>query len=96
MTDRRRSYRSAAQAVGIVDRQLCGCWLNNRAEIAYQPFRRRDMAMTKFRDIKSLQKFAAVHASIHNHFDQNRHLNRRDIFKQNRSAALAEWRLLAA
>ncbi len=40
--------------------------------------------------------FAAVHASIHNHFNQDRHLNRRDIFKQNRSAALAEWRQLAA
>ncbi len=52
--------------------------------------------MAKFRDVKTLQKFAAVHASIHNHFNQNRHLNRRDIFKQNRAAALAEWRELAA
>ena len=45
---------------------------------------------------KTLQKFAAAHASIHNHFNHDRHLNRRDIFKQNRSAALAEWRQLAA
>jgi hypothetical protein len=45
--------------------------------------------MAKFRDIKTLQKFAAVHASIHNHFNHDRHLNRRDIFKQNRTAALA-------
>ncbi len=52
--------------------------------------------MAKFRDEKILQKFAAVHASIHNHFNQDRHLNRRDIFKQNRSVALAEWRQLAA
>jgi putative transposase len=52
--------------------------------------------MAKFRDMKTLQKFAAVHASIHNHFNQERHLNCRDIFKQNRSAALAEWRRLAA
>jgi hypothetical protein len=35
-------------------------------------------------------------ASIHNHFDLDRHLNRRDIFKQSRSAALADWRELAA
>jgi putative transposase len=35
------------------------------------------------------------HASIHNHFNQDRHLNRRYIFKQMRSAALAEWRQLA-
>ncbi len=52
--------------------------------------------MAGFRDIKTLQKFASVHASIHNHFNQDRHLNRRDIFKQYRSAALAEWRQLAA
>ncbi len=52
--------------------------------------------MAKFRDIKTPQKFAAIHASIHNHFNQDRHLNRRDIFKQNRSAALAEWRELMA
>ncbi len=47
--------------------------------------------MAKFRGIKTLQKFASVHASIHNHFNQDRHLNRLDIFKQNRAAALAEW-----
>ena len=52
--------------------------------------------MAKFRNMKTLQKFAAVHASIHNHFNQDRHLNRRDIFKQSRSAALAEWRDLMA
>ncbi len=32
----------------------------------------------------------------HGIFNQDRHLNRRDIFKQNRSSALAEWRQLAA
>ena len=52
--------------------------------------------MAKFRDVKTLQKFAAVHASVHNHFNLDRHLNRRDIFKENRVAALAEWRQLAA
>ncbi len=52
--------------------------------------------MAKFRDVKTLQKFATAHASIHNHFNQDLHLNRRHIFKQNRAAALAEWRQLAA
>jgi len=47
--------------------------------------------MTGFRDIKTLQKFA-----LHNHFNHDRHLNCRDIFKQYRSAALVEWRQLAA
>ena len=49
------------------------------------PFRRREAAMARFRDVKTLQKFAAVHASIHNHFNHERQLNRRDIFKQNRA-----------
>ncbi len=52
--------------------------------------------MARFRDIKTLQKFASAHASIHNLFNQDRHLNCRGLFKQNRSAALAEWRQLAA
>ncbi len=47
--------------------------------------------MAKFRDVKTLQKFTSVRASLHDHSNQDRHLNRRDIFKQNRSAALAEW-----
>ncbi len=34
--------------------------------------------------------------NAHNHFNHDRHLNRRDAFKENRSAALAEWRQLAA
>jgi len=50
--------------------------------------------LAKFRDVKTPQKFASVHASIHNDFNLGRHLNCRDIFKQNRSAALAEWRQL--
>ena len=51
--------------------------------------------MARFRDIKTLQKFASVHASIHNHFNHDRHLNRRDTFKQDRTTTLAEWRQLA-
>ena len=48
--------------------------------------------MARFRDIKNLQKFTAVHALIHNHFNHQRHFNGRDIFKQHRAAALADWR----
>jgi len=96
VTDRLRSYRAAMNVIGNAADQTCGRWLNNRAENSHQPFRRREGAMAKFRDVKTLQKFAAVHASIHNHFNHDRHLNRRDIFKQHRFAALAEWRQLAA
>ena len=95
MTDRLRSYRWAMKVIGIASDQVCGRWLNNRAENSHQPFRRREGAMARFRDIKTLQKFAAAHASIHNHFNLDRHLIRRDIFKQNRAAALDEWCQLA-
>ena len=96
VTDRLGSYGAAMKDMGVEDRQLCGQWLNNRAENSHPPFRRREGAMARFRDIKTLQKFAATHASIHNHFNQERHLYNRENFKLNRSAALAEWRQLAA
>jgi putative transposase len=96
VTDRLRSYRAAMKIIGNVTSQECGRWLNNRAENSHQPFRRRERAMAKFRGFKTLQKFASVHASIHNHFNRERHLYSRENFKQNRSAALAEWRQFAA
>ncbi len=95
VTNRLRSYRAAMREIGNEARQETGRWLNNRAENSHQPFRRRERAMTKFRSAKSLQKFTAVHASVHNHFNQERHLYSRKNFKLNRSAALAEWRQLA-
>ncbi len=95
VTDRLGSYRSAMKVIGNTTSQECGRWLNNRAENSHQPFRRREDAMARFRDTKTLQKFAAVHASIHNHFNQERHLYNRRNFKLNRSTALAEWRQLA-
>jgi putative transposase len=96
VTDRLRSYGAAMKVIGNAGAEECGRWLNNRAENSHQPFRRREEAMATFRDVKTLQKFASVDASLHNHFSPDRHLNRRDIFKQNRSAALAEWRQRAA
>ena len=50
--------------------------------------------MLRFRRMRSLQTFAAVHSSVHNHFNQERHRYCRDKFKLNRAAALSEWRQL--
>jgi putative transposase len=96
VTDRLRSYHAAMIVIGNTADQDCGRWLNNRAENSHQPFRRWQGAMARFRDIKTLQKFASVHTLIHNHFNLDHHLNSQATFKQNRSAALAEWRPLAA
>jgi putative transposase len=96
VTDRLRSYGAALRDLGGSDLQVTGRWLNNRAENSHQPFRRRERAMLRFRRMRSLQKFAAVHSSVHNHFNQERHLYSRANFKLNRAAALAEWRQLGA
>ncbi|HZZ23169.1 MAG TPA: DDE-type integrase/transposase/recombinase, partial [Roseiarcus sp.] len=58
--------------------------------------RRRERAMQRFRSLKTLQKFSSVHAQVHNQFNHERHLVPRQIYKQRRSAALAEWHALAA
>ena len=50
--------------------------------------------MQWFRSAKSLQKFSSVHAQVHSHFNQERHLVAREIYKQRPSAALGEWRAL--
>jgi putative transposase len=96
VTDGLRSYGAALKEIGNDGRQEVGRHLNNRAENSHQPFRRRERAMLRFRRMKTLQKFSSVHASVHNLFNQERHLTSRQTFKQNRSAALAEWRSLAA
>jgi putative transposase len=94
VTDKLRSYGAAMKVVGNADRQETGRWVNNRAENSHLPFRRRERAMLCFRQMRCLQKFAAVHSSVHNHFNQERHFYSRDNFKLNRTAALTEWRQL--
>ncbi len=96
VTDRLRSYRSAMKVIGNEARQQTGRWLNNRAENSHQPFRRRERAMAKFRSAKSLQKFASIHSSLHNHFHQKPHLYNCQAFKLKRSIALSEWRQTCA
>ena len=96
VTDKLPSYKSAMRELGNAGRQETGRWLNNRAENSHQPLRRREKIMTRFRSMRSLQKFAAVQSSIHNHFNLERHFYRREDFKENRTQALAAWRQLAA
>ncbi|SPF75733.1 hypothetical protein ALP8811_00727 [Aliiroseovarius pelagivivens] len=96
VTDRLRSYAAAMREIGNGDKQATGRYLNNRIENSHLPFRRRERAMSRFRRMRSLQKFVAVHASVYNHFNQDRSLSNRDQFKLNRTAALTEWRSLCA
>ncbi|MEG3168426.1 DDE-type integrase/transposase/recombinase [Sphingomonas sp. LB3N6] len=82
--------------LGNTQKQEVGRWANNRVENSHLSFRRRERAMLRFRRMTTLQKFASVHANIHNHFNLERHLIDRQTYKEWGSAALAEWQILAS
>ena len=82
--------------LGNAENRDVGRHSNNRAENSHLPFRRRERAMLRFKQMRSLRKFASVHASLQNHFAQEHRLVDRTTSKERRSAALAEWQTLAA
>jgi putative transposase len=90
-TDGLRSYRPAMKDLGNEEKQEVSRWANNRVENSHLPFQRRERAMLRFKRMKTLQKFASVHANVHNHFNLERHLIDRKTYKERRSAAQAEW-----
>jgi hypothetical protein len=92
VTDCLRSYGAVLRELGLCDKQETGRWADNLAENSHLPIRRRERAMLRFRRIRTLQKFASVHASVFNHFNQERSLSSRDIFKANRAATRKNMR----
>ena len=92
VTDKLRSYGAAMKIIGDAKKQEIGRWKNNRGENSHLPFRRRERAMSRFRRTRTLQKFVSVHASVSNHFNQERSLSKRCHFKAARAVALVEWR----
>ena len=109
VTDMLRSYRAAMKIIGNEQTQEVGRYKNNRCENSHLPFRKKDAlarlrkqrfqgqrSMLKYRLEKTVQKFVSVHSSIHNHFNKERHLNPRHIFKVQRNAVISEWRQLSA
>ena len=109
VTDKLRSYSAAMKFIGNSGRQKTGRWRNNRSENSHplpdsgllanhekEPLRRREKIMPRFRMVQNLQKFSSVHASVHNHFNKERHLYSRHNFKLNRTVALSEWRQISA
>jgi putative transposase len=91
VTDKLPSYRAALKSIGNAKVQKTERLANNRVENSHLPFRRREYPMLKFRRMRSLQKFVSIHASVFNHFNKERHIIDREIFKLQRNAALAEW-----
>ena len=89
-TDGLCSHRAAINELGNEQKQEIGRWANNRVENRHLPLRRRERAMLRFRQMMSLQKFASVHANVHNPFNQEHYLVDRQTYKEGRSAALAQ------
>ena len=86
-----RTFRAALKALGAGDVSEMGRWVNNRADNSHQPFRRRQRAMLRFRRMRSLQKFASVHASVPNHFNQERGLSPRSSYKASGGRHRRTW-----
>jgi putative transposase len=63
VTDGLRSYPAAMRELGNLDRREMGQWLNNRAENSHLPFRRRERAMLRFRQMKTLQRLCQTNAA---------------------------------
>ena len=96
VTDRLASYRAAMKVIGNEEGLETVRWANNRAENPHLPLRRRERAMLRFRQMRTLQKFVSVQSSVHNPFNHQRNIERRTSFNDLRHAALLEWRELLA
>lgn len=90
VTDNCPSYRAATKVVGNEGRQEAARHLNIRAENTHLPFRRRERAMSRFRRLRSLQKFVSIHSSVYNHFNHQKIIESRAGFKSLRDVALFE------
>ncbi len=64
VTGRFASYRAALTELGANEKQQTGRWLKNRVENSHLPFLRCERAMRRFRRMRSLQKFPAVHSFV--------------------------------
>ncbi len=96
VTDGLRSYPAAMRDLGNLDRREMGRSLNNRAENSHLPFRRQERATLRFRQMKSLLKFAPAHANVRNHFNLDRHLTVRQTYNTASTGALDEWQNVMA
>ena len=101
VTDGLRSYGAALTEIGSKARQEVGV----TSTTGLRPHTSPSMTRTRHAQVPeddpkggeayTLQTFASVHGTVHNHFNQERHLVSRSICKQRRSAVLAAWRTVA-
>jgi len=96
VTDKLPSYKAALRELNMQFLQNTERYKNNQVENSHLHFRRRERGMNKFRSIRSLQKFAAIQSSFQNHFNHQRHLEKRESFKNLRQNSVNAWKEIYA
>ena len=92
ITDKLGSYGAARRKVmpKVEHRQHKG--LNNRAENAHVPLRKRERMMQGFRSWLGLQQFASIFSALRNHFVPPRSHRSALSTQLHRLRAMAEWK----
>jgi putative transposase len=91
ITDKLRSYAAAKREImpGVEHRQHKG--LNNRAENSYQPTRRRERIMKRFKSPRQVQRFLSTHDQIANVFSRRPNQDTAAKFHTARNQAFTTW-----
>ncbi len=96
VTDKLRSYGAAKAEIGLSASHEQGLRKNNRAENSYQPVRRRERKMQRFKSPGSAPRFLSAHSAVYNTFNLQRHLVSRRTLRVFRSEAMVQWRAATA
>jgi putative transposase len=90
ITDKLKSYAVKKEIMpGVEHRQHKG--LNNRAENSYQPTRRRERQMKRFKSARQAQRFLSAHDQINNLFLLPRHRMPATDYRAERTRAFQAW-----
>jgi len=91
ITDKLRSYPAACRTVMPSVVHVTDQYAINRAEASHQPTRQRERQIRRFKSPAHLQRFAAVHGVVQNHYRVARHLLRAADHRLLRMRAFVEW-----
>ncbi len=94
--DKLRSYPSAFRAIGLAAEHDRSPRTNNRAENSHQPVRRRQRKLQMFKSPGSAQRFLSIHSATYNTFYHQRHLLKRPMLKELRTASFDVWQSASA
>ena len=96
VTDKLPSYKAALKDINSAHLQNTQRYKNNQVENSHLHFRRRERGMNKFRSMKALQKFTSIQSTFQNHFNHQRHLEKRETFKILRQNSVNSWKEIYA